>query len=358
MLDLPLLIEVLLLHNNKGFVMVLILIVSSIIMTLATYLIFTSSLNNQIINTSINNLQVTYRTEDKINICFNMHEYYEDDLIPRLKHFIRYSKFSNHPNKNIIYLKEKDLEEGDHINTLSLDVFRENGILKGSLESESMYENLSKKSYGVFNIINPIYYENPPILSKNRFDNEVFFDELFNDFKLIDFDDKIEIIEVEDYDRIELYITNKFTNKVRIDYYRYGQDTPIKTKHLSKTEIFLVIKIDGNCSSHLSIHSEGDKSDNTLKGIIYIQGDLNLYDNINFNGIIVIDGGKLNVYSREKPNVNGLMIVNNFEGEDLIREKINLKQDIFYIESYGIFLPNFVKPDLYIIKDKWFIKER
>ena len=146
MLDLPLLIEVLLLHNNKGFVMVLILIVSSIIMTLATYLIFTSSLNNQIINTSINNLQVTYRTEDKINICFNMHEYYEDDLIPRLKHFIRYSKFSNHPNKNIIYLKEKDLEEGDHINTLSLDVFRENGILKGSLESESMYEILVRKA--------------------------------------------------------------------------------------------------------------------------------------------------------------------------------------------------------------------
>lgn len=344
-------------HNNKGFVIVLLLITFSIIMTLSTYLVFSSSLNNQIINTSIKNLQAFYRSEDKLNLCFNKHEYYEEDLIPRLKHFIRYNKFSNHPNKDEILLDERDLEEGDSINTLHLDVFRENGILKGSIRSESTYENINKNVFGIFNIINPIYYVNPPILSKNRIDNEIFFNELFNDFTLIDFEDKAEIIEVKNYDRIELYLTNKFTNKVRIEFFRYGQNTPVQTKHLSKTEVFLVIKNDDNSSCQLSVYSEGDKSDNKMKGILYVQGDLNLYDNIEFNGIIVIDGGKLNVYSEEKPNVHGLMILNNFEEEELIEDKINLSQYIFYIESYGIYLPNFIKPDLYLIKEKWFIKE-
>ena len=269
-------------------------------MTLSTYLVFSSSLNNQIINTSIKNLQAFYRSEDKLNLCFNKHEYYEEDLIPRLKHFIRYNKFSNHPNKDEILLDERDLEEGDSINTLHLDVFRENGILKGSIRSESTYENINKNVFGLFNIINPIYYVNPPILSKNRVDNEIFFNELFNDFTLIDFEDKAEIIEVKNYDRIELYLTNKFTNKVRIEFFRYGQNTPVQTKHLSKTEVFLVIKNDDNSSCQLSVYSEGDKSDNKMKGILYVQGDLNLYDNIEFNGIIVIDGGKLNVYSDRK----------------------------------------------------------
>gem|GEM_PF-4232163 len=328
-------IGVFVLKDNKGSIIVFSLILGSVIMTLATYLLYSSSLDNQIINTSINNIQASYIAEDKINLYFGDKKYC-DDLIYNLKYYIKYNKLCNHMYKNKSIFNKNNLE-----------IFREDGILKGSIKANSCYGNVNKTAVCIFNIINPIYNVSSPILLSSKVDNSEFF----NDLTLTDFENKIEIIEVKNYDRVNLYLTNKSTNKIIIKFYRYGQDNPSKVKYLTKNQLFLVIKNDemNNCS--LSIFSEDNKLDNTLMGIIYVQGDLNLYHNITFNGIIGVSGGNLNVYSEEKPVVRGLLILDEYE-EDKIEEKINLILDKFLIEYYGIFLPDFIKPEVYVIKQK------
>lgn len=335
--------------NRRGYILVFSLIIGSIIMFLAIYLLYSSTLDNQIINTCIKNIQASYNAEDKINLCFGYKKYFDDDLIPRLKHYIKYKRFSNHINKNKIVLDKKDLETWDSLNILDLEIFRENGILKGSIKANSCYQNVNKTAIAVFNVINPIYNVSSPIISSSKIDDSEFFND-FSDLTLSDFENKAEIIEVKNYDMVNLYVTDKSTNKVKIEFYRYGQDKPSQIKYLTKNEMFLVIKNDdvNNCS--LSIFQEGNELDKMLMGIIYVQGDLNFYDNINFNGIIGVDGGKLNVYSEAKPKINGLLILNECKEEDSIEEKITLTKDRFFLEYYGIFLPNFIKPEIYVIK--------
>ena len=340
------------LPNDKGFVIVLALIVACVIMSLATYLLFCSSLDNQIINTSIKSSQASYEVENKINLCLYNSKYLNEELIPRLKYYMRHKNFKGYSNKNKIILDKNDLLPDDTMNTLYLDLFKEEGVLKGSIEADASYRNTSKSAIGIFNVINPIYNVKSPILSNKGVDDENIDNELFNDFTLTDFEDKEEIIEVNNYDSVKLYLTNTNTNKVIIEFYRYGQDIPSQIKYLTKNELFLVIKNDKEHNCQLSIFSEGNNSDNILSGIIYVQGDLNIYDNMTFNGIIGLDSGKLNVYSEEKPNIKGLMILNECGAENIIEEKLNLVLDNRFIEDYGVFLPNFIKPELYLIKEK------
>lgn len=335
-------------QDNKGYILPLSLIICSIIIINGVYLQLSANLNNQIINTNINKTKSFYNAEDKINIYFNKSKYIEDDLIPRLKHYMIYKRFTNYPTGNTIVLDENDLDPSDNENSMTLTMFKENEELKGSIESKSCYASVVKEVQGIFDVINPMYNVDSAILSSTNVDNEYKeeFNKIFKEFSLNDCGR--DVINIDNYDVVKIILTGKITNKILIEFYRYDQDEPSKIMHLTKDELFLDAR--GNNKSKCQVYIEGP-SKTKLNGIIFVKGDLTFNSNIIYNGIIVIDGGSLNVCSQEKPSINGLLITNSNE-VDSIKDKVIINRDTTSINSYGIYLPNYIKPELYLIKEK------
>ena len=175
-------------HDNKGYILPLSLIICSIIIINGIYLQFSANLNNQIINTNINKTKSFYNAEDKINIYFNKSKYVEEDLIPRLKHYMICNTLEDYPTGNTVVLDEKDLEPDDNENSMTLNMFKEKGVLKGSIESKSCYNGIVKVVQGIFNVINPMYNVDSAILSSTNVDNEYKeeFNKIFEEFSLND----------------------------------------------------------------------------------------------------------------------------------------------------------------------------
>lgn len=335
-------------HDNKGYILPLSLIICSIIIINGIYLQFSANLNNQIINTNINKTKSFYNAEDKINIYFNKSKYVEEDLIPRLKHYMICNTLEDYPTGNTVVLDEKDLEPDDNENSMTLNMFKEKGVLKGSIESKSCYNGIVKVVQGIFNVINPMYNVDSAILSSTNVDNEYKeeFNKIFEEFSLNDC--SRDVIYIDNYDVVKIILTGKITNKVKIEFYRYNQDEPSKIMYLTKDELFLDARCDNK--SKCQVYIEGP-SKSKLNGIIFAKGDLTFYSNIIYNGIIVMDGGRLNVCSQGKPSINGLLITNSNE-EDSFKDEITINRDSKIINSYGMYLPNYIKPELYLIKEK------
>ena len=74
--------------------------------------------------------------------------------------------------------------------------------------------------------------------------------------------------------------------------------------------------------------------------------------NIKFNGIIIINGGNIIVNSGAKPSIDGLIILNDYSGDEALLEKsIDIKYNEEIVKKYGIYLKNFIKPKLESIKE-------
>ena len=352
--------------NDKGSILILSIIIGAIMFLLSNFLLYAIHLDNQIVTSSVNNTQSYYLAEDKIYLCFDEGSTYYDELISILKHYLKYKGFSNPPNKNTIIIDKEDLNLEDTKRKVKTDTFIKDNILNGCIGAESDYKSIDKKVCGIFTVINPLYNMGEPIVSKNidgefeKEDIEEFINQIFNGFKLESFEDDIEIIDVDSFHRVDIYINDDKTENMRIDFFKYEDEIkPIEKKYLSKDEIFLILKNKKDSKSEVNIYGNEKKVINTFKGIIYVDGNLNLYNKVQFNGIIAINSGKLNVCSKiGKPNIKGMFIVNNYmEDEKLIEEKVNLEYRQEMVDRFGIYLPEYVKPKLYIVREGGMIKK-
>lgn len=352
--------------DNKGSILILSIIVGSIMFLLSTFFLYFIYLDKQIVNSSINNTQSYYLAEDKIYICFDEESDYYKKLILRLKHYLKYKYFENSAKKNLIILDQRDLNSEDTKDIMRLEMFKKEGVLNGGLMSESDYKSIDKMVCGIFTVINPFYSMNTSILSKKTGKNfkdkksiEEFMEDLFSDFRLDDFEEKSEIININDYRKVNIHLNDRKANRIRVDLFRHiYEQEPTDKLYLSKEEMLLISKGQGKQESEINIYADEKRNWDRLKGVIYVDGDLNLYGKVIFNGIIVINSGKLNVYSDDKPEVNGMFILNGYkENEKLIKEKVKLKYDQVVVDRFGVYLPNYVQPELYLIKEGGVIKD-
>src|SRR5699024_8623522 len=97
-------------------------------------------------------------------------------------------------------------------------------------------------------------------------------------------------ISVIDYNKIE--IKDDLNNKTNISYFK-EDNSLIKEEILLNEKLFLIAKNNNDKKLSLSIISEDELTDFILEGILYVEGDLIIDGNINFNGIIIINKGEL-----------------------------------------------------------------
>ena len=336
--------------KNDGSIIILAVLIWSFVLIVANFFMYSVYLDSRIVSTSLKSTQASYRAEDKIHICFNEDKYYREELVPILKYYVKYGYKRKIIDDKKIVLSDISFSPEDTNYVKVANIHRENGVLKGEIVSEGIYDSIEKTATGMFNIINPKYMTNRPIISKNNVEDEEFFKDIFDDFKLYDFEDKIQCIESSNFDKVNICILGE--GKIRIDYYRYEKDTPVHQDFLDKNEVFIIANNPSENKCQLSIVAE-DKFDNgDLNGIIYVKGDLNIFDAIAFNGIILIDDGELEVFSEDKPEINGLVILNNYRGnEKSIESQTRLEYKVDVIEKYGIYLSKFVEPEIYAIKE-------
>lgn len=349
---------VIILDSNKGSIVILSIIVGAIMFLLSSFLLYSIYLNHQIVNSSIDHLQSYYLAEDKIYLCFDEGSSYYDELILGLKHYLKYKQFGNSPDKRIIIVDDEDLNSKDTRDEIKLDMFVKNNILHGGILAQSDYNSINKRVYGVFTVINPFYSTGKPILSKNTLEDledgsiDEFMNQIFNDFKLETFENDIQIIEVNSFQKIDIYFYDEKTKKIRLDFFRYkDENIAVDRKYLSTDEIYLISK-DKMKNSEINIYANDVRITDHLKGVIYVDGDLNLYNNLNFNGIIAINSGEVNVYSTDKPKIKGMFILNDYkDDEETIEEKIDLEYRQVVIDRFGLYIPGYIKPNLYLVKE-------
>lgn len=336
--------------KNDGSIIILAVLIWSFVMIVANFFLYSVYLDSLIVSTSLKSTQSSYRAEDKIYICFNEDKYYREELIPMLKYYIKYGHEGNIGDKGKIFLKDISFSSGDTNYVKVTNIHRENGILKGEIVSTGIYDSIEKTATGMFNIINFKYINNGSIISKNNVEDEEFFKDIFDDFKLYDFENKIQCIESSNFDKVNICILGE--GKIRIDYYRYEKDIPVHQDFLDKNEVFIIVNKPDGDKCQISIINENKFDNGDLNGIIYVKGDLNIFDAIAFNGIILIDDGELEVFSEDKPEINGLVILNNYRGnEKSIENQTSLEYKLGIVEKYGVYLSNFVEPEIYAIKE-------
>ncbi len=107
------------------------------------------------------------------------------------------------------------------------------------------------------------------------------------------------------------------------------------------------LKRDGVENRNLTIGNTEQNTKIILHGDLYLEGDLIINQDFEFQGLIIMNGGKIIVNSKTKPQIEG-MIIN--KGEKIDLESLNLIHNQKCIYRGGSFLPGFIDIDIQVIK--------
>ncbi|HSH36403.1 hypothetical protein [Schnuerera sp.] len=337
--------------EDKGFISIIALFTMSIILISSLFLIYTSNLEYLIVNSSQNNIQAYYLAESKIHIVLNKDEYYYDQLMPKIKKYIRYGRIGGTSNRRII-LDNKDLYKEDNNNIVKLNFIEDNRRYL-ELETYSTYSGIKKNVIVRTTIINDLFEMKVPVLSKRLIHPDKI--KKFENY-ILTLEDSIEIpdsssdiIGIESMDYEEIRIIKDLDSRTNIEYYRNNMEFPVKEEVLVEEEVFIISRND-NFFPNLIIESENDSDKVTLKGILYIEGDLNIHNDFQFCGILIVNNGEIYIDSSRDVNIEGIVLLNNCCQDFNVDDRININYNLHEIKNYGIYLPNFIEPEVQVIK--------
>lgn len=295
-----------------------------------------------------------YQAEGKLLLCMYKDEYFNNEIIPRIEHFIKYGNLRNYHDGNIIELDNEDLSEGDSVNKVNIDLFYENNDLKTKLIISIKENIMTQNIISIFNMINLFYRMELPILSRETVPTEKllkfekFCNELTNNIKVDEDIKDITPIEGDDFEKVSLKQDTKLEGYIAY-IFKNGESEPCKEIPIVNNNLFLILKGKGNYKPKLEIYN--NKGLSPVKGIIYVEGDIILYDNVEFYGIIVIENGTIIIKGEDKPVINGLVVLNDYNGNaELVDSLIKANYNKEYIYRNGPLLPNFFEPELELMK--------
>lgn len=350
--------------NNKGYISEIALLAMVLLFIMIESLSTDSYLESQILNASISSEKAYYSVEDTINLVLN-DENYCSNLKSKIFDYLKSKKYNSTKNDikygTIYYVGDINIDKNyinDSIKELNVYLYQEDEIFKGIVTATGTYQGDIKKSVeGVYTIINPIYLGSNPIVSNNNIEKDLSnnITKLVDDFSFYKLDGKQNLIDTSGYDNIEITFSDFNINGFNVSCYRYGNDYPVKKSQICGKEIFFIKKSNNHdMNSNVCIKSNNSDANvqNVLTGILYVEGNLEICSNINFNGIIIINGGNIIVNLDVKPNIDGLIILNDYSGnEALVKESIDIKYNEEIVKKYGIYLNNFIQPKLESIKE-------
>lgn len=337
---------------RSGFISIICLIVMSVMMTMILYLESTTGLQHLILNSTVNNIQSYYLAEGKIYMILNEDKYYFNQLYPILTEYFRAIPFSK-PPKDIL-IDEEDLELGDKMNRVKVIIVDKDNKKELRLIAKSDSNGLKATVTAYIKLFNEIFEKEVSILDTSLIEaecKEELKDLLLNISENINIKDcnkskNIYGIESIDFNNI---ILDRGSSGFTISAYRDAMVIPY-VERFNEKEIFIIARSFGEYLTNFFIgDTDTIKEAIKLSGIIYVEGNIIISKDFQFNGIIIVKDGDIRIADDIKVDIKGIIILDNIDNNDFLK-----CPDILYsrhsVYKYGTYLPGFIETKIDLIK--------
>lgn len=335
--------------GNQGFISVFSLILMSIILIFSLFLVNLSKLEYLIANANKDNVQAYYSAESKIHLILKEEKYYKELLLE----IERYLKYGNVPKFRII-IDDEDLIPDDFKKNVEGIFLKEDKKLLLELRASSSCNKTDCHLVSEINIINGFYSLGFPILSEasiphDKLDEYIkYIEEIEKEIKISNIDNIIGI-DGSGYENINIIF--KENNEVTFEFFRNSLENPIKTEVICHENIFFIVKNTGLNPTNISMFLESDLNEIILNGLFYIEGDLKIHNDLEFQGTLIINNGSIEVDSSAELTIEGIVLTKDCKGEEIGDQNniiVNYNEEI--INNYGIYIPGFINPKIQLIK--------
>lgn len=341
-------------RRREGFISIVALIIMSVLLVMVVYLFITSQLGYLILNSSISKTRGYYQSEGKLYLSLYDKNYYNNQLYLNIIDVFRRNDFND--SSKLVVLDELDLDYYDDEKNVGLKFYeKDNRIVMDMIAKSSNNEILTKlTSSGT--LVNEIFESGYSILSYETVDekhkeevgrlllqiNEVInIDNCYKPETLSGFD-------LEEYS--EIILKRKNNSNYELNCKRETMINPYTIGYSGREVIIISRK-----PSYSDVDFYIGEPDNTgrdieITGILYVNGNIIISDNLVFKGILIVENGKVIINTSKKPKISGLVIINNIENYDDFIQKADIIRDKRMIYRYGTYLPGFLDPEVSIIK--------
>lgn len=286
------------------------------------------------------NIQLKIHGENKINRLVYDKYYTMKYIYPYLKRECE-NNFKKDEYQVILDDEVFKEENGDTINIRFMDRNHRKYI---TLETITTYEEISNIILFRGSIINDIFEKGQAYISESNLHEEETenFNALMNSIK-----DEIKEYSLDTAtDFVKIYADSRM---IRLNTLGTGEIVTDYNNMILNTKKNLVVlekKFSTDTGLIIGCNSKEEELLN-LSGILYVEGNLIINQNFQFNGIIIINKGDIIVNTDISPSIMG-MLIHRGEVESIYDLNIVYNRDNVYY--YGIHLPGFIYPQLEVIK--------
>ena len=320
------------------------LLIMAIISILATFLLHISSMQYLIANAGKNNIQSYYLGEGKIYKILYSNKYYNREILPRIKSNLQEKTLDI---SKVFNMDREDLTDEDIYKEVEVSFIEEENRKIMKIRTGFKFGDIRKIMESKIYIIKDIYELNEAILYDVFFSDTKrqkyieYMEVLENEISINSIDDDIMGIESKDYESI---IISEEDHRKYIDFYRNMVDNPIKREYINKNRFFLIIRDSGK------LIVEGEENIK-LNGIIYTEGDVKINKNLDFYGIIVLNGGEITLSPDANFSLEGIILSRDYPFKSLGYE-VDVNYNKLHIRKNGIYLPNFIELEMKLLQIK------
>jgi hypothetical protein len=323
---------------RKGSITVFALIAMLVVFMICLYLSHITVMQSHLQNNLRDKLQNNYDLETVLNVLIND---LNDDKSEIYKSIIKYCNAPLRDYKDTIELNIRD----NHISTAANIEFKLDDnktimdvVIKSPIKNYSAFLNAE------IEFVNEIFtFNNLSFLNNSTFTSRSDLEQEFYNF-WESLSDSYEIPPLKSgMQSISLYHSEEITlERINSNKYHVYREEAYENYHILNDEAFVYIENKANYDK-VKLKIDSENKNDYFKGIIYVEGDIYIVDNFKFNGIIIINGGKIYVEEGKNVKITGKLITSdNFE----LPEGLELKYSPEIINKYGIYLPYYIKGEL------------
>lgn len=323
---------------RKGSITVFALIAMLVVFMICLYLSHIAVMQSHLQNNLRDKLQNNYDLETSLNVLINDLNGEESEIY---KSIIKYCNAPLRDYKDTINLNISDkrvstvanIEYKLADNKTIMDV-----VIKSPIKNYSAFLNAQ------IEFVNEIFtFNNLSFLNNSTFTSRSDLEQEFYDF-WASLSNNYEIPPLKSgMKSISLYHSEEITLKrIKSNEYHVYRKEADENYHLLNNEAFIYIENKANYDK-VKLIIDSDNNNDYFKGIIYVEGDVYIVDNFKFNGIIILNGGKIYIEDGKSAIITGKLIASdNF----VIPEALELKYSPEIMNKYGIYLPCYIKGEL------------
>lgn len=332
--------------KRSGSITVIVIYISFIIFLGAMSLVYYASLQALISNNLIDFSQSKYILEDKLYELIYDGQAFEKYFLGNI-----FTKFRGGflPPDGIWKLNlEGSLK--DHVTRAEYSIEKIDEKMSLILQVEIRYKKVRRALKSYISLVNNFFENGESYIFKEDLSNndEKILLKLFEVIQdeLIDFNKEATgfIEKVFCQDR-HVNIEQKIDRNRK--YISVDQGDLLPTSFRNNAHLILSVG-SGDKRSNLTIGNQDDNSTIEFSGTIYVEGDLIINQDLDFDGIILVNNGDIIVNSSNSPKINGMLIHRGKKKLD--EEDLDLVYNYSNILKAGSYLPGFVKPKIELVK--------